>query len=492
MAKKIGLYLGLNSVGAVACEKGKIISSASFDLASFDEEAKVDNVNEDVRWEALINKTLREIRGEDKNICLSLADKDFIFRSLEMPLMDKKSVGSSLVYEIERYIPFKIDELWWDYSSIRYPKEKKLNVSFIGIRENAIFRARELLSHLGFNAVILEPSSLSLVKVVKSVKKFAAMKNFAILDVTEFEAYLTFFYQDLPVFNQYIVVPKAEEGFNFEKFVEAVRFAFQYFKREFKYYDLEKLIMISSLKEEKLQPLLKEELQTDTELFSPLDVATNPNVSIEALKAFGTAISQESSYKFKPELKKTEIVSEEKEAVVTEAPSLRLGLLAALICLGAIACIMFSVFLKNNENLSRYEIQKIERAIVRPAPLKGLSWKEVDNAVKQQQNKLKILKDLSVIKNLAPSLVNISAQRPKGLWFDSLDVSSKKDKYRISLEGNAFLGDIYLDRAAIDEFVLNLKNDGAIKANFSNVEMTKSEKKTVGEYNFTHFSIRME
>ena len=141
-------------------------------------------MNEDVRWEALINKTLREIGAADKNIHISLADKDFIFRSLEMPLMDKKNIGSSLMYEIERYIPFKIDELWWDYSSIRYPKEKKINVSFVGIRESIIFRTQELLSHLGLNPVVLEPSSLSLVKVVKLVKKFAPIKNFAILDVT--------------------------------------------------------------------------------------------------------------------------------------------------------------------------------------------------------------------------------------------------------------------------------------------------------------------
>jgi hypothetical protein len=408
-----------------------------------------------------------------------------------MPLMDKKNIGSSLMYEIERYIPFKIDELWWDYSSIRYPKEKKINVSFVGIRESIIFRTQELLSHLGLNPVVLEPSSLSLVKVVKLVKKFAPIKNFAILDVTEFEAYLTFFYQNLPVFNQYIVVPKAEEGFNFEKFVESVRFAFQYFKREFKYYDLEKLIMLSSLKEEKLQILLKEELQTDTDLFSPLDVTTNPNVDIEALKAFGVAMTTESSYKFRPALKKTE-VSEEKKEVVTELPSLRLGVMFMLLCAGALLCILLSVFLGNNESTLRYEIEKMEQAIFRPEPLRGLSWKEINKDIKDKQNKIKTLKELTVNKNLSSSLAEISTMRSRGLWFESIDANCKKEKCRVTIEGNTFLGDAYEETASIDEFVSRLKNNTVTKANFSNIEMVRSERRSMGEYNLTHFFIRME
>lgn len=493
MAKKFGIYIGLNSVGAVALEKGRVIASARFDLASLEEEARVENLSEEVRWEALINKALREIGAEDKNVYVSLTDKDFIFRSLEMPLMDKRSIGSSLVYEIERYIPFKIDELWWDYSSMRYPKEKKMSVSFVGIRESTIFRTQELFAHLGLNVVILEPSSLSLIKIVKSAKKFSHIKNFAILDVTESEAYLTFFYQDLPVFNQYIVVAKRQEGFDFEKFVESVRFAFQYFKREFKYYDLQKLIVVSSLKEEKLTPLLKEELQIDTELFSSLDVTTVPNVDVEMLKAFGVAMAAESAYKFKPALKKTE-VSEEKKAkeVITEVPALRLGLLFSLIGAGAVVCILLSVFLSNDESALKYEIQKVDEAILRPMPIRGLSWKEIDTATKEQQKKLKELKDLSKNSKIAASLTRISLSRPRGLWFDSLDVSCKKDKCRISIEGNVFLGDTYKERASIDEFISSLKNDGVIKANFSNVEMSTAEKKTVGEFTLTRFSVKIE
>lgn len=492
MAKKFGLYLGLNSVGAVTVENKKITATARFDLSSLEEEAKVENLSEDIRWEALVNKTLREIGAEDKNIHVSLSDKDFIFRSLEMPLMDKKSIASSLSYEIERYIPFKIDELWWDYDVIRYPKEKKMYVSFVGIRENTILRTQELLAHLGLNPVILEPASLSLVKIVKLAKKYTQVKNFAILDVTEFEAYLTFFYQDMPVFNQYIVVPKGQEGFDFDKFIESVRFAFQYFKREFKYYDLEKLIVVSGLKEEKLSLLLKEELQIETELFSPLDVTTSPGVDVEGLKAFGAAYSAESSYKFKPVLKKTEISEEKQELAVSETPSLRIGLLLALAGLGAVGCILLSVFFNNEENTLKYNLEKINKEIYRPEAIKNLSWKQIDGAIVAAEKKLKILEELGKARQISPSLAKVSSLRPKGLWFNAINAGCSKNKCKLAIEGDIFLGDPYQERANIDEFVSRLKADSTIKLNFSSIDMTGTEKKTVGEYTFTHFSLKME
>ncbi|MDD4954665.1 MAG: pilus assembly protein PilM, partial [Candidatus Omnitrophica bacterium] len=156
--KKIGLYLGLNSIGAVAMEGKKVISSVKYDLSSVEEEAKVESLNEEIRWQALINKILREIGSEEKEIYISLADKDFIFRSLEMPMMTKKNIDSSLIFEIEKYIPFKIEELMWDYSFTKYPKEKKLNISFVGIRESNIYKVQEMFTHLNLMTVTIEPS----------------------------------------------------------------------------------------------------------------------------------------------------------------------------------------------------------------------------------------------------------------------------------------------------------------------------------------------
>ena len=90
MAKTAGLYLGVSSLG-VAVVSGREITLGNFSAKEV-EEPKAEIANKDVRLEALINKALRDANAEGENICLSLADRDFIFRSLEMPLIRKHHI----------------------------------------------------------------------------------------------------------------------------------------------------------------------------------------------------------------------------------------------------------------------------------------------------------------------------------------------------------------------------------------------------------------
>jgi len=257
--KKVGLYLGVNSIGAAVIQGKDILSLEKFEFSSLDDVGS-ETANEDIRWEALINKTLREVDNHAKEIYISLADKDFIFRPLEMPSMRKKDIESSLIYEVEKYIPFKIEELVWDYDYVNFPKEKKIGLSFIGIKEENFERIKSILFRLELKAVTIEPSCISLVRAVKSIKKFSQFNNFAILDFTQSEASFTFFQQDLPVFNRYFVVPKKEDDIDLDNFIETVNFSFQYFKREFKNYKLDKFIVIGDSNVDKLVSSLKEGL----------------------------------------------------------------------------------------------------------------------------------------------------------------------------------------------------------------------------------------
>lgn len=57
--RQVGLYLGVKSVGVVVVERKKLVSLCELDLSSLEEEARLESLNEEIRWEALINKALR-------------------------------------------------------------------------------------------------------------------------------------------------------------------------------------------------------------------------------------------------------------------------------------------------------------------------------------------------------------------------------------------------------------------------------------------------
>ncbi|MCK5493664.1 MAG: pilus assembly protein PilM, partial [Candidatus Omnitrophica bacterium] len=289
-SKKVGLYLGANSAGAVVVQGKDILSSATYKLSSM-ENVKVGLVNEDIRWEALINKTLRDAGAEEEKVYVSLSDRDFIFRALDMPMMRKKDIETSLNYEIEKYIPFKMSELEWDYKCVNVSKEKKAKLSFVGIKENNIRRVKDILASLKVNIVALEPACFSLLRVIKaSSKAVSKIKNFAVLDFTDTESYLSFFQNGLLVFNRYISIPKVDNAVDYNKFIESISLSFQYFKREFKVSKLEKFVVITDSLNQGLITSLKGSGQLGVETFSPQDLTNFKNSTVENVKALGVVL----------------------------------------------------------------------------------------------------------------------------------------------------------------------------------------------------------
>ncbi|UCC95932.1 MAG: hypothetical protein JSW40_04070, partial [Candidatus Omnitrophota bacterium] len=383
--RRIGLYLGVNCVGGVIVDNRRVVSLTKFDLSSLENEAKVETLSEGVRWEALINKTLRQMQAEEKEVYVSVADKDFIFRSFDIPLMRKEEVESSIVYEVEKYVPFKLRELLWDYNFVRSPQEKKMVVSFLGIRESSFKRFRGTFVHLDISPLVIEPASLSLVRMIKGKGK-CKTKNFALLDLTDIEAYLTFYYGDLPIFNRYLTVPKKEEEVEHDKLIESMRLSFQYFKREFRSYKIEKFIIISDTAQENLLSFLQEESQANVETISSHELVDRPNSTIETLKAFGATARDYYPSVFTPVLRSTE----ERGAVIEkhEGVPLRMGLLAALVGVGFVLSVLLSMYFGNEISVKKVKLRRQEEAIEIPSVFQGFPVASIRKKVEETEKKI--------------------------------------------------------------------------------------------------------
>ena len=502
--KRVGLYLGADSVGAVVTQGQTIVSMARCGFSSL-EKVGDGSINEDIRWEALINKTLRETGSNAENIYISLADRDFIFRPLTMPIMSKREIESSLVYEVEKYIPFKIEELDWDYGYTRLPKEKKLNISFIGIRSSNLKRVCDILKRLGLSPAVIEPSSVSLARALKLSKKYHKLKEYALLDFTKAEAYLTFFQNDLPVFNRYLTVLKKGEEFDQESFIESVNFSFQYFKREFKTYDLEKFIIVSKDDTEKFTSLLHEGLQVDIETVSPYDLTGKDNAELESVKALGAAQTGLKHYKFKPNLRKTQerlhggqMLQAVASAVVSGAP-LRKGLIFGVTVVCLIPTIFHSLILDSRISEKDFMTKKMEKKLVIPLKLRSLSWEERREKVEDAEERINKLQEVNKELSKFSSFFEVLSTKgnlPAGLWLEevSMDVHRVHEgsqRYETIMSGYVFLDNHDEEDVSVDNFVFILKKSKEVRANFSNVELQSSEREELESFKVTRFSIKL-
>ncbi len=497
MKKEVGLYLGVESIGIAVTQGKSIVSLFNFAFSSL-EETKNESLPDEVRWEALINRALREASIESGDVNLTLADKDFIFRALELPLMNKKDAGASVMYEVEKYIPFRVDELEWAYEATRAPKEKKTSVSFVGIKGSNLEKVRDILNRLKIKVSAIEPSCLSLARVVKSSKKLTKLKNYALLDISDTDSNLTFFQNDLPIFNRHLVVPRKEDAIDVNKFVESVDFSFQYFKREFKSYSLEKLIVVGEVKESNLAALLEEGLQSKVEAFSPYELTSRNNASVESVKALGAAVRNLYPAAFKPVFRRTK-APEEVQAVEVEIPPLKIGVMIVLLGIGAAVGTFLSIYLGNQTMLRKAEISEEEEKLKVPDEFKKLSWEERKKQLADKQSQLSALRKLQGDKKDYKEFFDVldtKSMLPEGLWLTDISISGQRRGTTTILKGmvrgSIFLDDDYEEKQVLDELISNLKVTPAITTIFSEVNIDSSRRETKGEFEVTTFSVTLE
>lgn len=491
--KRVGIYIGIKSVGVVVSDRKSVSSLATFEFSSIDDEAQVETLQEDIRWEALINKTLREAAADSKNVYISLTDKDFIYRSLEMPAMAKREIESSVLYEIEKYIPFKINELAWDYDYVNISQEKKINLSFVGIKNDDLLRIQNIVARLNLTPVTVEPSSLSLAKILLAQKNYSKLKNFAILDFSDNESYLTFFYQNLPVFNRYLTVTRKEGQIDFDKFIESVRLSFQYFKREFRLYELEKFIVVGSSRNDTLRSFVKEELQVEPEMVTATDLTGNMQASVETVKALGVASAELKGYKFKPTVKTVEAEVLEEGGVAPSVP-FNVGKLLLSVGIGAVLSFFVYLVMATQVSVKETQIKNERKELVFPVSISGRSVSDVQATVTLAKEENKAWEELSKsFKPIGGILDEIPMVLPAGAWLEDFTLNiSNNGTYDLQMSGNAYLSDSVKERASIDDFISRLTSSAEVKKIFTSIRLISTEAKEERGFKYTSFSIRLD
>ena len=115
MSEKVAIYFDTEGI-ALARTQGKTLIASTFLSFSTIEEVSLEDFSQKTRDEALLKKGLRELKSETATALIGVSDKYTLFRHLEMPLMKKNELSLALPLEIEKYIPFKIEDIAWDYN----------------------------------------------------------------------------------------------------------------------------------------------------------------------------------------------------------------------------------------------------------------------------------------------------------------------------------------------------------------------------------------
>ena len=257
-----GIYFSSKGVVIVQQSAGKIKNQLCIPYPSLAQEAGgvlSDDIfeifkNKEIELVAFLQKALRDSKLDTTDVVVALPPKDLIIRFFEMPNIPKSEVLAGINFEMKKYIPFKIEELAYDFQYRVKQKANIIEVILCGMRQAPLERYVNLFSQLNLQPVAFEPGLFSLFRllVIKSV--ISAQKSYVVLDFDREEANILIAEKGFPYFTRDIKLVstlgavKSQDEFDTALFrlINEVRVSLDYYRRQFMKKEVDEMIIIAN------------------------------------------------------------------------------------------------------------------------------------------------------------------------------------------------------------------------------------------------------
>ena len=110
-------------------------------------------------------------------LAVAIPTKDVLVRFFTLPIVPKTEWEGAVQFEAPRYVPFKPENLVWDYHVLESKETKKLHVVFTAIQRAVFQQFQAALAEAGVTPTSVEPSSLSLARLAVAQKGRGAHAN---------------------------------------------------------------------------------------------------------------------------------------------------------------------------------------------------------------------------------------------------------------------------------------------------------------------------
>lgn len=521
MASKtqLGISFGSNSLSIVETAKQRMVNffDASHSLFDDPQSSLSQSIPDDIRLTAIIQKSLRDKKIENQEVNLSLPAKDIILRSFYIPWMTSSEIKGVIDFEARRYIPFKLEELVYDYHTVTITEKKirRIRVLFIAIRKEILARYHAILEQGGLKVISVEPSPISLLRTLTFKKHIQRNQKIAIIQTNQKEGAITIIDDGIPQFvRDFRLSPGANTMFDLDpvslstQLLNEVRISLDYYRRQHSGGEIHKLLLISSNTTNNLAETLSKDLGiTATTLSARTILNLDDEVDIGALNAFGISLRTSFSFPVKINLSRAPAKAQEPEKVFEQTP---VNYFTTIKLSGVCASLLLFAFILANGQVS-LNTKKLANLSKREGVYSGLNVSDLKKKQDDINLKLNSYKNVRQKSNAAFFLSRIPNRIPDGLWLTNFSIAyedtlpaqrlqQKKDKISqelpktitkitVDLNGYSFHQDQNQQISQVNNFVENLKNDPEISVIFNDISLKNVKKQTLDEQTVTSFQV---
>lgn len=507
----LGIYFGPKLISIVETKGRRITNSCSIPqttISAGELEEKVPAEVKIVEIIALFKDELRRRKIMAREATLCLSGKDLIIRTFDLPVLPKQELRGAVNFEAKKYIPFKVEELIYDFQ-LRLDKSSRINVAlFMGIKKETLDRYISIFGQLNIKINAIEYSGFSVLRCMKlSGVSEKGVIGILGMDLTgEDEANFTVLEQGFPLFSRDISLAAGPEDLSgitesgpkaaLEKIKKEFKVSLDYWHRKFASKEIKKIYLISnSDSHHELEAYVKELglLAQFIDMAKYMDKASPSSLSF--MKAYSASlrnavrtniwfnllsVKEKANAAGHPE--KSEILS----ALETLKLDYRVFLLALLIC-----SITYGIgFYK----LRPLHIE-LANALALRSTFSGIdpqaTYEELTNTKLEFKRKFDLLNNL-VKKQLylTEPLRILPKILPKEVWLTHLSFRKQEQGASVlDLEGYAYLGDSNREFELVNNLVSQMKQDPGVTKYFTEIGISSLDRRPVEKITVTNFTI---
>jgi len=467
--------------------------------------------NNMVELVAFMQKALRDSRVDTRSIVVALPSKDLIIRFFEMPQIPKSEVVAGINFEMKKYIPFRVEDLSYDFQYRIRPRANILEVILCGMRREGLERYQNLFKQLNLDVVAFEPSLFSLFRLLAVRGKIASNKSYVILQVDEDEADILIVDKGFPYFTRDIRLlgfgkgadaARDTEGMLY-RLVNEVRVSMDYFRRQFMKKDIDEMLILSREGAAQWGEHFHRELGLRIQAFSVKDFFKGKDVPddmiFDVFKACGASsrhlraslITLNLSRPEKPDTMSAVMAgfsSRNVEQVILDfVQESRDSLIKGAVIGGALVAVGYGMGFSNLYPLEK-ELQA--KTVVQPPFLPGLDLSTLETIEQSERDliaKKKTWTDAIEASKTQDLLVHLPHLLPEGVWVVRIFFSSE-NQY-LELECASYDEEPRERLALMNAFLSRLKDDSLFSKEYTMIELVSYREKEESEVAYLTFKI---
>jgi hypothetical protein len=480
--KNLGIYFSKDTLSLVEVEGKRITCQVSLPL---EQGGTADAAVDEIKLAAVLGGALRERRISARKAFLGLSHRNQFIRGFQMLLLKQSEMNSGVLFEVRKYIPFKTEDLVFDYQRRVNKKAAKMDILFVAAARSSLDGYLSVLGQAGLKVAAVEPASFALLRILPLTQQLDPGASFALVSLKGIDAELTIIDKGFPCFSRDINLPqtKAAGDTNSDDEPQAVRgrlsseirVSLDYFRRQFSGSPVDKVLFLSKdfSRQEELVLGLSEDLGLPVERVAlEKDSQAQSAKDLDMLKAYALALKGTVKLSLTVDLAKKKllqpVVEEAPKGVGRRQPALNMSAtniarlikwpLAAAIALAAAAFVLPQPKLHQaGARLSQMR-QELEGSLL--AKFKGLDPESWKNAKTDYQAKIETVEKLAKSRfAFTPSLNVLPVALREGLWLENVNMGMRDGRATVSIRGSAYLGERGAEVEAVNAFYKALKGN---------------------------------